>query len=149
MGKSKGDYEAVLKVLSEGSQKSDEFLAILKMNLPPNLEIAVSGGEVFWDNLAESNGWKLQQHTMANNVRIIDNKNVRRAFSLDSSRLLGVMDNLVGKLHEHDEGTVSSSGNDSRAKDLATLKVLSQMRDKGAITDEEYEEKKKEILKRI
>ena len=148
MGKRK-DYEAVLKILSEGSRKSDEFLAILVSKLPPNIKGSVLGGKANWIDLAESNGWKLQQNTIMKNVRIIDNKNVRRAFSLKPRRLFNVMDELVKELNEHDESTGLSSGNDSMLNEFTKLEYLSQFHAKGDITDEEYEEKKKEILKRI
>lgn len=148
MGKRK-DYETVLRVLSEGSRTSDEFLAILASKLPHNTEWSVLGGEVSWVNLAESNGWKLQQNTIMKNVRIIDNKNVRRAFSLKPRRLFNVMDELVKELNEHDESAGLSSGNDSMLNEFTKLEYLSQFHAKGDITDEEYEEKKKEILKRI
>lgn len=148
MGKRK-DYEAVLKVLSEKSRKSDEFWVVLKRKLPHNTDWRVSENALGWINIAEANGWKLQQNTILKNARIIDNKSVRRAFSLISSELFGVMDELVRELQEQDESTKSSSSNDSMVNELAKLEYLAQLRDKGAITDEEYEEKKKEILKRI
>lgn len=148
MGKRK-DYEAVLKILSEGSRKSDEFLAILVSKLPPNIKGSVLGGKANWIDLAESNGWKLQQNTIMKNVRIIDNNNKRRAFSWNPSRLLGVMDELVRELHGQGESTGSFSENESMADVLAGLEYLSQLHDMRVITDEEYEKKKKEILERI
>ncbi len=148
MGKRK-DYEAVLKVLAENSKKSDEFRAVLESELPYNIDATVLTGDELWTTLAESDGWKLQQNKLMKNVRIVDDKNVRRAFSLNAKQVFSVMDKLARELHENDENMASSASNDSALDELAKLEYLLQLRDKGAITNEEYDEKKKDILKRI
>ncbi|MCC0178558.1 hypothetical protein I4641_16410 [Waterburya agarophytonicola K14] len=46
----------------------------------PNIETSTMGGEVFWENIANINGWKLQKNKVFGNCRIIDPNNVRRAW---------------------------------------------------------------------
>ena len=55
------------------------LLDILDSSMP-NIEIATMGGAVFWENLADVNGWKLQQNKIFGNCRIIDPNNVRKAW---------------------------------------------------------------------
>lgn len=46
----------------------------------PNIPTPTLGGEVFWNTLAEYNGWRLQQNMITQHCRIIDQDNVRRAW---------------------------------------------------------------------
>jgi hypothetical protein len=38
----------------------------------PNVEFPTMGGEVFWNNLAESGGWRIQQNKVTRHCRILD-----------------------------------------------------------------------------
>ena len=38
------------------------------------------GGAVFWNDLAEYNGWRVQQNTLTQHCRILDPDDVRRAW---------------------------------------------------------------------
>ena len=51
-------------------------------NLPlmPNLELPTLGGHVFWNNLAEVKGWRLQQNIFTGHCRVLDPDDVRRAW---------------------------------------------------------------------
>lgn len=46
----------------------------------PNIETSTMGGEIFWKNIANVNGWRLQKNKIFGNCRIIDPNNVRRAW---------------------------------------------------------------------
>ncbi len=58
------------------------------LNSLPNIPVKTMGGKVFWNDLAQSNGWRLQQNMITHHCRILDPNNVRRAwgFSEDSLR---------------------------------------------------------------
>ena len=62
--------EEGLRLLSQGK------------NLPlmPNLELPTLGGHVFWNNLAEVKGWRLQQNIFTGHCRVLDPDDVRRAW---------------------------------------------------------------------
>ena len=51
-------------------------------NLPlmPNIPFPTLGGLIFWNNLAEVNGWRVQQHIFTGHCRVLDNDNIRRAW---------------------------------------------------------------------
>ncbi|MGI0480381.1 hypothetical protein ACN4EE_06285 [Geminocystis sp. CENA526] len=46
----------------------------------PNIPTATMGGTVFWRNIANVKGWRLQQNIIFGNCRILDPNNVRRAW---------------------------------------------------------------------
>lgn len=46
----------------------------------PNISFPTMGGEVFWNTLAEYNGWKLQQNMITHHARILDSNNIRIAW---------------------------------------------------------------------
>lgn len=45
-----------------------------------NIKFPTMGGEVFWDNLAECDGWKIQQNKLTEHIRILDAGNNRVAW---------------------------------------------------------------------
>ena len=46
--------------------------------LLPNINFPTMGGEVFWNDLAEANGWRVQKNDITEHCRILDNEDVRR-----------------------------------------------------------------------
>lgn len=46
----------------------------------PNINFPTMGGEVFWNDLAEANGWRVQKNNITGHCRILDNEDVRRAW---------------------------------------------------------------------
>lgn len=62
----------------------EEGLSLLSQgkNLPlmPNIELPTLGGLIFWNDLAESNGWRVQQNIITGHCRVLDPDNVRHAW---------------------------------------------------------------------
>lgn len=48
----------------------------------PNMELPTLGGEVFWDDIDNEYGWRLQYNKVTKHARIIDDKNIRRAWGI-------------------------------------------------------------------
>ena len=48
--------------------------------LMPNIAFPTMGGKVFWTNLAESYGWRVQKNKITGLCRLLDDKNYRRAW---------------------------------------------------------------------
>ncbi len=46
----------------------------------PTIPTPTMGGEIWWNDLAEHNGWRLQQNTVTQHARILDPYDVRRAW---------------------------------------------------------------------
>jgi len=53
----------------------------------PNIDFPTMGGTVFWENLAESNGWKLQKNKFTNHSRLLDPSNTRKAWGSEQAML--------------------------------------------------------------
>ena len=123
-----------------------ELLKILDAELSlPNIPLPTMDKEVFWDNLAEYKGWKLQQNMITRHARIIDSNNIRIAWGTING-MMKVMDRMVACLHKYDEPKMSS---EERVALMQELKQLKELLDIGAITEDEYNSKKKEIMKNI
>jgi len=50
----------------------------------PNADIATMGGKVFWANVTEIDGWKLQKNRLTNHVRILNPSDIRKAWGSES-----------------------------------------------------------------
>ena len=53
----------------------------------PNIPLRTNGGKVFWNELANVNGWRLQKNTVWGTCRIIDPDNIRRAWGGEEAML--------------------------------------------------------------
>lgn len=71
------DFETAEKALSLLSQVPN-----LIDNFPtlPNINFPTMGGHVFWNDLAEVNGWRVQKNNITGHCRILDNEDIRRAW---------------------------------------------------------------------
>lgn len=59
----------------------NEFIKIMDSEVSlPNIKLPTMGGEVWWSNLVEYNGLKLQQHDLTKHCRLLDSNNVRIAW---------------------------------------------------------------------
>lgn len=67
---------------------------IRKFSLP-NINFPTMGGILFWNDLARCNGWRMQQNTITQHIRILDPDNVRRAWGgIDAMKeIFGLMAN--------------------------------------------------------
>jgi hypothetical protein len=61
----------------------------------PNIPFPTLGGEVFWNNLASSNGWKLQRNSFTGHCRILDSDNTRHAWGSENA-----MESLFNKFEK-------------------------------------------------
>ncbi len=52
-----------------------------------NIETSTMGGQVFWTNLANVNGWRLQKNKIFGNCRILDPNDVRKAWGGEKAML--------------------------------------------------------------
>lgn len=53
----------------------------------PNIPLKTMGGNVFWNELANVNGWRLQKNMVWGTCRILDPDNVRRAWGGEEAML--------------------------------------------------------------
>lgn len=66
--------ETALSILVEVPQ------LIQKIGLLPNVKTSTLGGDLWWNNLAQCNGWRVQRNSLTGHCRILDDQNVRHAW---------------------------------------------------------------------
>ena len=91
-------YQNVLEVLSENSPRSRVAADLLNRQLPNlNIPTKTMGGEVFWENIAEGNGYKFQRNLITHHARILDSNNVRIAWG-NIQEMVEAMDYVAVKI---------------------------------------------------
>ena len=135
------NYDDILKIIVANPNAAIELLN--KELSMPNIPTPTMGGEVFWKELAEFNGWKLQQNMITQHARILRPDNVRVAWGTVNG-MYKALDRLVESM----SGTrYSERVTPEESKDAAErLKQLKELLDIGAITQEEFEKKKAKII---
>jgi len=53
---------------------------IINATSMPNIPFPTFGGPIWWNELAEYKGWRLQQNMITHHCRILDPHNIRRAW---------------------------------------------------------------------
>ena len=74
---------------------------IRKLSLP-NVNFPTMGGEVFWDDVANVKGWRLQRNKLTQHTRILDPDNIRRAWGG-----IDAMEELLQRLADTSDGYLS------------------------------------------
>ncbi len=77
-------------------KNSGEFETFLKMTNfgNPNLEMPTMGGEVFYEDIVELDGWRIQQHKLAglkSHYRVLDENDVRRMWIMNPEEFLAAL----------------------------------------------------------
>ena len=67
-------------VVTPNSNGVRPIIDILQNSPMPTVETPTLGGRIWWDTLCELDGWKLQKNKFFNQIRILDDKNFRRAW---------------------------------------------------------------------
>ena len=140
-------YDEVLGALGSGTQLGCALMNILDSEMP-NIPFPTMGGHVFWNTIASRNGYKLQQNMITRHARILDRDDVRIAWGgIDA--MMRVMDRMVNYMR--DKNALGNDGSNPSASLMAMeqLKKLKELLDIGAITQDEYDRKKEELLKCI
>lgn len=112
-----------------------------------NIPFPTMGGNVWWDTLISRGGYKLQQHKITGHARILDSDNMRVAWG-DIDAMRRKMDILAGSRQESSYSTTGSQDS-GRLEAMQELKSLKELLDMGAITQEEFDERKRELMRRI
>ncbi len=90
----------ILKLLVQNPELVRELQKILDMELSmPNIPFPTMGGKVFWNDIAEYGGWKLQQNMITHHARILNEKNVRIAWGTING-MEKALDRLIRHLND-------------------------------------------------
>ncbi|UBF28051.1 DUF3572 domain-containing protein [Kovacikia minuta CCNUW1] len=74
------EYLAI-RVLTQLAQDPEVIGRILEqLGSMPNIPTPTMGGHIFWTDIANVKGWRLQKNSVFGNFRILDPNDVRRAW---------------------------------------------------------------------
>jgi len=62
----------------------------------PNIQMPTLGGHVFWENLAEYKGWRLQKNSIFGNCRILNPDDERVAWGSEAA-MRQLIERFLGK----------------------------------------------------
>ena len=143
-GLNTNEIEQVLRMLSDSGKTGEKAKKILDSELSlPNIPFPTMGGEVFWTTEMNYDGWRMQQNMVTKHARIIDPNNIRIAWGTYNG-MIRAMKRVISTMKPIE--TSSSIERQAAMDELAKLKELLDM---GAITENEYNEKKRKIMSRI
>ncbi|WP_248924004.1 SHOCT domain-containing protein [Paenibacillus hamazuiensis] len=118
-----------------------------------NVETKVTDGGVWWDNVREKKGWKLQKHKITGHYRIISPSKYRKAWGSDREEMLGLFDEFTYEepkvstpIKSQKESTPTKP---SKQEILAQLKDLGELYENGVLTKDEFEGAKKKLLNEL
>jgi hypothetical protein len=74
--------EEIIEFLAEAVKCDPEILRDLPMVFP-NIATPTMGGTLFWEDVAEIKGWRVQQNIFTGHWRLLDPKNMRQAWGAD------------------------------------------------------------------
>lgn len=63
----------------------------------PNVPFPTLGGKVFWNTLAEKDGWKVQKNMITGHCRVLNPSNVRMAWGFSEESLLAELQKIAGQ----------------------------------------------------
>jgi hypothetical protein len=66
----------------------------------PNIPTKTMGGNVFWDTIKSRKGWKIQQNIFTQHYRILDQNNVRHAWSSDYDEIEQLFETYTGERYQ-------------------------------------------------
>lgn len=72
-----------LSVIAEDPQVIGKILE--NVGEMPNLSMPTMGGPIFWTDIANVKGWRLQRNKIFGNCRILDPNDIRRAWGSETS----------------------------------------------------------------
>jgi len=73
--------------------------AIATVGSMPNLPVKTLGGKYLWATVAEHDGWRLQKNKLLDYCRILDPRNIRRAWGSERS-MTEILEELVKRSNQ-------------------------------------------------
>jgi hypothetical protein len=115
----------------------------------PNIESPTMGGQVFWDTLTSYKGWRLQKNKLTGHCRLLDPNDIRKAWGSFSS-MTDAFERLLSNEQELlSEGQTVYLEAPNNTDIPNQIRQLGELLKDGLLTQEEFNQKKKELLSRL
>ncbi len=89
--------DSEILIQNVGSE-SKEIIQVLSLQKQPIRHFITMGGEIWWKNKEEHNGFVVQQHKLSKHYRILDHENYRVYFSLSYKDTMEAFKKYTGKM---------------------------------------------------
>lgn len=63
--------------------------------LLPNINFPTMGGLVFWNDIFSYRGWRIQQNSITQHMRVLDPEDTRRAWAFNEEALVDFFEKIV------------------------------------------------------
>lgn len=115
-----------------------------------NITFATAGGKVCWNELGSCSGWRLQQNKFTKHVRILNPSDNRKAWG-SYKRISQAVEHVYSRIKCDELSDLSFNQHiDADSNQIEDkLLQLKSLYDKGLINDSEFENKKKDLLKKL
>lgn len=83
-----------MRQLFKSADEIEDFIKVTNFS-EINLAMETLGGQIFYENIVDLYGWKVQQHKLLglqNHYRILDNHNIRRAWVLNPDEIINALE---------------------------------------------------------
>lgn len=115
----------------------------------PNVESSTMGGKVFWDTITSYDGWRLQKNKLTGHCRLLDPNDIRKAWGAYSAMTDAFEQLLSNEQELLSEGQTVYLDASNNTDIPNQIRQLGELLNDGFITQEEFNEKKKELLSRL
>jgi hypothetical protein len=99
--------EVIVGILSELVKNDPEILREFPIGLP-NIVMPTMGGTLFWKDVAEIKGWRMQKHIFTAHWRLLDPKNMRYAWGV-KGKMVDIFVKAARSMKEEEEEAGDSS----------------------------------------
>lgn len=115
----------------------------------PNVESPTMGGNVFWDTITSYEGWRLQKNKLTGHCRLLDPHDIRKAWG-SFSAMSDAFERLISFEQESlSEGQTVYLEASTNINIPNQIRQLGELMKEGLITQQEFEQKKRELLNRL
>ena len=138
-------WKAGLKIIATNPTILGEVLE--KFGTMPNIETSTMGGSFFWEDIENLDGWRIQKNKVMGNCRILDPNDIRKGWGGESA----VKKAFKYIIKNYSTSTTDGNNNNSinQSEIIKLIRDLSDLKDKGIITDSEFQNKKNKLLSQI
>ena len=124
----------------------NNYINDLISQLTGNIETITLGGIFMWDIHGDFNGWRLQQHKISGFFRILNPQNFRKAWGAKKS-ITEAIDLVYSRMQI--ENSLANSREFSQSGLYQKIRELGKLKEEGFLEQDEFLNKKAELLKNI
>jgi Sec-independent protein translocase protein TatA len=107
--------EEIVEILAEFVKSDPEILREFPISLP-NIVMPTMGGNLFWDDVAEIKGWRMQKNIFTEHWRLLDPKNMRYAWGV-RGKMFDIFVKAARSMEEEVETSIDQEENDKEEID--------------------------------